>query len=63
MNTTLNKTSSELKADIVAELQFDPSVDESRIGVQVKDGAVTLTGSVSKYSEKLSAVRAVKRVA
>jgi osmotically-inducible protein OsmY len=37
-------------------------VDESHVGVFVKDGAVTLTGHVSSYSEKWSAVRAAERV-
>jgi osmotically-inducible protein OsmY len=44
------------------ELEWDPSVDAAHIGVAAKDGAVTLTGHVSTYSQKWAAVRAAERV-
>jgi osmotically-inducible protein OsmY len=53
---------SELQSAAMQELEFDPQVDAAHIGVSVKDGAVTLTGHVSSYSEKLAAVRAAERV-
>jgi osmotically-inducible protein OsmY len=49
--------------DVLAELEFEPSVDVTDLGVLVKDGVVTLNGRASNYAEKLNAVRATKRVA
>jgi osmotically-inducible protein OsmY len=57
------KTDSDLRRDVERELEWEPSVDERRIGVAVVDGIVTLTGEVSSYSEKWRAERAVERVA
>ena len=64
MNQTTNKSVSDadLKNNILSELKFDPSVKATDIGVVVKDGTVTLNGSVTSYWEKSSAVRAAKRV-
>jgi len=53
----------DLKEDVLAELEYEPSVKVEDIGVSVKDGIVTLTGSVSSYAEKLAAARAAKRLA
>lgn len=52
----------ELQAAVMRELEWDPAVDAAHIGVIAKDGAVTLTGYVSSYSEKIAAVRAAERV-
>jgi osmotically-inducible protein OsmY len=52
----------QLQQEVLRELEWDPEVDAAHIGVSVKDGAVTLTGHVSSYSEKLAAVRAAERV-
>ena len=41
------KTDIELRRDIEQELEWEPSVDQRRIGVSVVDGVVTLTGEVS----------------
>jgi osmotically-inducible protein OsmY len=57
------KTDSDLRRDVERELEWEPSVDERRIGASVIDGIVTLTGEVSSYSEKWRAERAVERVA
>lgn len=57
------KADKELQHDVIDELDFDPSVDASRIGVAAAGGIVTLTGSVPTYAEKLAAEEAVKRVA
>jgi osmotically-inducible protein OsmY len=53
----------ELKYDVEAELEWDPSVDARKIGVSVTDGVVTLTGEVSSYAERWNAERAVERIA
>jgi osmotically-inducible protein OsmY len=57
------KTDAELKQDIIAELTWEPSVNASQIGVEVKDGIVTLAGHVDSYAEKCHAEKATQRVA
>jgi osmotically-inducible protein OsmY len=52
----------ELQQEVLRELEWDPAVDAAHIGVSAEDGAVTLTGHVSSYSERLAAVRAAERV-
>jgi osmotically-inducible protein OsmY len=56
------KTDRQLQADVLAELEWDPQVQRNEIGVIAKDGAVTLTGVVQSYAEKVAAERAAKRV-
>jgi osmotically-inducible protein OsmY len=55
-------TDKELQRDVLDELAWEPSVNAANIGVAVKDGIVTLTGSVPSYAEKLAAENAAKRV-
>jgi osmotically-inducible protein OsmY len=47
---------------VLRQLEWDPELDAGAIGVAAKGGAVTLTGFVGSYSEKLAAERAAKRV-
>lgn len=63
MQTITKKTDATLKIDVLAELNYEPSVKVTDIGVLVKDGTVTLNGYATSYGEKWEAVRAVKRVA
>ncbi|MEO6004662.1 MAG: BON domain-containing protein [Opitutus sp.] len=63
MKTIAEKTDTDLKNDVLAELKYEPGVNISDIGVLVKEGAVTLNGFVTNYVEKWNAVRATKRVA
>lgn len=56
------KTDSELKQDVLEELQWEPSIDHADIGVSVVEGVVTLNGYVKSYAEKVAAERAVHRV-
>ncbi len=51
-----------LRSDIEEELDFEPSLDASGIGVSVKEGVATLSGHVSTYAQKVAAERAVARV-
>jgi len=57
------KTDKQLKDDILAELRWEPSVNAEQIGVEVKDGVVTLAGHVNSFVEKWAAEEAVKKVA
>lgn len=56
-------TDLELKKEVEAELNFEPSIDAAAIGLAVKDGIVTLTGHVDSYWAKIVAERAASRVA
>jgi hypothetical protein len=57
------KSDSEIREDVINELQWDPQITEPEaIGVAVQDGAVTLTGHVSTYAQRLAAARAAERV-
>src|SRR3984957_4620045 len=56
------KTDNEFRRDVELALEWEPSVDERRIGVSVIDGIVTLTGEVGSYAEKWKAERTVERV-
>ncbi len=40
------KNDTQLQKDVIAELNWDPSVNTTDIGVEVKDGVVTLSGHV-----------------
>ena len=55
--------SSNLQHVVQEELEWEPSVDASQIGVAaIQSGVVTLTGTVATYAEKVSAERAAKWV-
>lgn len=56
------KTDSEIKKDVLAELLWDPLISETRVGVTVNEGVVTLTGHLDTYAEKVAAKRAAERV-
>ena len=59
----MKKTDKQLQLDVIAELEWDPSVDHADIGVAVHDGVVTLSGYVKAFPEKLAAEKAARRVA
>jgi osmotically-inducible protein OsmY len=44
------------------QLEWDPEVDASAVGVAASDGTITLTGYIDSYASKLAAERAAKRV-
>lgn len=56
------RTDNELRADVVAELSWDPSIREEDIATAVKGGVVTLAGIVETYAQRYAAQRAVERV-
>lgn len=56
------KTDLDLQKDVAAELKWEPRLKEDEIGIAVKDGVVTLTGSVPDYAQRRIAAKAVERV-
>lgn len=56
------KTDLQLQQDVMAELRWEPMVQAARIGVEVKDGVVTLCGEVGSHAEKWIAERAAQRI-
>lgn len=56
------KNDSQIQQDVMDELKWEPSIHAAQIGVEVKNGVVTLAGEVYSYAEKLAAERAAQRV-
>lgn len=56
------KTDMQLHDDVVAELTWDPRVMDEEIAVAVRNGVVTLSGSVPNFATRLAAERAVERI-
>ena len=56
------RNDTELQRDVTHELRWDPSVRDEEIAVAVKDGVVTLGGTVDSYAAKYRAARAAERV-
>jgi osmotically-inducible protein OsmY len=59
---TLTDQDLRVRDAVMQQLEWDPAVDASAVGVSARDGAVTLTGSIKTYAGKLAAERAAKRV-
>ena len=59
---TQTRSDEEIQRDVLAELKWDPRLQPNEIGVIVKDGIVTLTGSVDSYLKKWAAEEAAHRV-
>jgi osmotically-inducible protein OsmY len=59
---TETRTDTQIQADVLAELKYEPRVQPNEIGVTVKDGVVTLTGWVDSYAKKWAAEEAAHRV-
>jgi osmotically-inducible protein OsmY len=57
------KSDKDLKRDVIAELGWESAVNATQIGVEVKDGIVTLVGHVGSFAEKWQAEQATQRVA
>ena len=56
------KTDSQLQIDVINQLKWEASVTHEGIGVSVKKGVVTLTGTVPTHAEKSKAEEAVLKV-
>jgi osmotically-inducible protein OsmY len=59
---TLTDTDVRVRDAVLRQLEWEPEVDASAIGVAAKTGTVTLTGFIDTYAGKLAAERAAKRV-
>jgi osmotically-inducible protein OsmY len=59
---SITETDVRLRNAVVRQLDWDPEVDASAIGVSAKDGVVTLTGFIDTYAGKLAAERVAKHV-
>jgi len=57
------KTDKQLQREVEEELAWDPAVNVTDIGVEVKERVVTLSGHPASYAEKLAAEKAAQRVA
>src|ERR1700688_4406625 len=55
-------TDKEIQQGVLRELEWEPQVKSTEIGVAVQDGVVTLSGFVDSYAKKYAAERAAKRV-
>ena len=56
------KSNEVLQRDVQDAIKWEPLLNAAEIGVTVKDGMVTLTGTVDMYSKKEEAEKATKRV-
>jgi osmotically-inducible protein OsmY len=59
---SLTDTDIRVRDTVMRQLEWDPEVDASAIGVAASGGMVTLTGFIDTYAGKLAAERAAKRV-
>jgi osmotically-inducible protein OsmY len=58
----LTRSDIETRDAVMRQLEWDPRVDASAVGVAAQDGTVTLSGYIDTYAGKLAAERAAKRV-
>lgn len=57
------KSDIEIQKDVMDQLMWEPILNAAEIGVSVKHGVVTLTGSVNNFAKKIAAEIAVRKVA
>jgi osmotically-inducible protein OsmY len=58
----MKRSDTDIRRDVEAELQWDPSIDDRKIGVVICDGVVTLTGEVRHLTGRGAAEEIAKRV-
>jgi osmotically-inducible protein OsmY len=56
------KPDAQIQLDVLNELKWDPRVEPTDVGVEVENGVVTLTGTVSSWAKKVAAEEAAHRV-
>ena len=52
----------DLRSDVEDELEWDPAVPSTSVGVSVTDHTVTIAGTVHSLAHRLAAVKAARRV-
>ncbi len=57
------KADSQIQRDVLEELHWDTRVRETGVGVAVRSGVVTLTGTVDSWTARLAARDAASRIA
>ena len=60
---TAVKTDAQIQQDVLKELDWDPRVEETEVGVSVQHGVVTLSGTVTSWAKRMAAQEAAHRVA
>ena len=58
----MKKTDTQIHHDVLEELKWDSRVDETEVGVEVDEGVVTLTGTVTSWAKRTAAEEAARRV-
>jgi osmotically-inducible protein OsmY len=61
--TNQMKKDIDIQKHVMEELKWVPLLNANEIGVSVKNGIVTLSGTVDSYPKKIKAERAVRKVA
>jgi osmotically-inducible protein OsmY len=56
------KTDAQIQKDVMDELNWEPRLKASEIGVSVDDGIVCLAGFVENYSQKLNAEKSIQKI-
>jgi osmotically-inducible protein OsmY len=59
----MNRTDQEIQQAVLEQLRWDTRVEETDVGVEVDDGIVTLTGTVSSWAKRVAAQEAAHEVA
>jgi len=59
---SISRSDVRLRNAVVRQLDWDPEVDDSAIGVSARTGVITLTGFIDSYAGKLAAERSAKHV-
>ena len=59
---TLTEADVRVRDAVMRQLDWDPEMDASAVGVAARNGTVTLSGFIDTYAGKLAAERAAKRV-
>jgi osmotically-inducible protein OsmY len=58
----MSATDIRVRDDVLRQLRWDPTFDESGVAVTTDEGVVTLTGFVDTYAAKMAAEASTKRV-
>jgi len=58
----MQRTDTDLQKDLVAELNWEPSLRNDDVAVGVRDGVVTLAGFVDSFIDKWKAERAASKI-